>query len=131
MLSLCYNILKEREKKAKAKGGFKMTKELLNLNDKQIEKLISLGAKRWTKYGRDRLYIRDTAKELGLDYDRYNTGNIRYASFNGEKISNSQCRRMLDQIDGAYINLATGEIMMGGREEEAQMFISALEKIIL
>lgn len=108
-----------------------MTKELLNLNDKQIEKLISLGAKRWTKYGRDRLYIRDTAKELGLDYDRYNTGNIRYASFNGEKISNSQCRRMLDQIDGAYINLATGEIMMGGREEEAHMFISALEKIIL
>ena len=121
-----YNIIKEREiKKAKAKGGFKMTKEVFNLTDEQIEKLISLGAKRWTKYDRD------IAKELGLDYDRYNTGNIRYASFNGEKISNSQCRRMLDQIDGAYINLATGEIMIGGREEEAQMFISALEKIIL
>lgn len=108
-----------------------MAKEVFNLTDEQIEKLISLGAKRWTKYDRDRLYIRDIAKELGLDYDRYNTGNIRYASFNGEKISNSQCRRMLDQIDGAYINLATGEIMIGGREEEAQMFISALEKIIL
>lgn len=129
---MVFNIIKEREiKKAKAKGGFKMTKEVFNLTDEQIEKLISLGAKRWTKYDRDRLYIRDIAKELGLDYDRYNTGNIRYASFNGEKISNSQCRRMLDQIDGAYINLATGEIMIGGREEEAQMFISALEKIIL
>lgn len=107
-----------------------MMRELFHLTDEQIEKLISLGAKRWTKYGRDRLYIRDAAENLGLKCERYNTGNVRSASFRGEKISNSQCSRMLDQIDGSYIDLSTGEIRMDGRANEAALFINAIADIL-
>lgn len=60
----------------------------------RIAELEALGFKRWQKNGMDRLYINATT--LGLRYERYRTGNVRCAWFNGLDISNSECRRMLD-----------------------------------
>lgn len=58
------------------------------MTQEQIAKLETKGFKRWTKGNLDRLYI--NASQLGLVCDYYNTGNIKYAEFNGEHISNSQ-----------------------------------------
>lgn len=77
------------------------------MNEKMINDLIDMGAKRWTKGDHDRLYI--TAEILGLEYESYSTGNVRYAEFKGEQISNSLAREML--ASKCYIDLTTGEIV--------------------
>lgn len=59
----------------------------------RIDRLVAAGARRWTKGSMDRLYI--NADVLGYEYERYNTGNIRYAEYNGERISNSEMGRVL------------------------------------
>ena len=59
----------------------------------RIEELEALGFKRWQKGNMDRLYI--NASMLGLHYGRYNTGNIKWADFQGQRISNCEARRML------------------------------------
>ena len=76
------------------------------LSDQKIAELVEIGFNRWTKGGFDRLYI--NAEHLGLKCLYYNTGNIRYAKFDGETISNCQARR----YKGAktYIDIKTGKI---------------------
>ena len=62
------------------------------------QKLIEIGCTVWEKYGRKRIYINsdeEIEKVFGLSVSRYNTGNICSAFLNGEKISNSQARRLL------------------------------------
>ena len=71
----------------------------------RIEELEALGFKRWTKNGMDRLYI--NASVLGLNCSHYNTGNISGAWFNGDRISNSEGRRM--SWAKTYIDIKTGK----------------------
>ena len=56
------------------------------MKDRAIRLLEAKGAKRWSKNGKDRLYV--TAEEIGLTTDRYKSGNIRHAEWCGEAISN-------------------------------------------
>ena len=107
-----------------------MLKEKINLTEEGIEKLVALGATRWSKYGKDRIYLKNIAKELGLEFERYNTGNICSATFKGEVISNSKCGRMLGQMEKAFIDITTSEIVMEGREEEGQLLIDSLKEIL-
>lgn len=97
-----------------------------------IERLIELGANRWTKYGKDRLYLRHFINE-NLDYkiDKYNTGNIRYAEIKGEKISNSMAYKLWICFENAYIDLTTGKIYADGQKEEEAIEIieELLEKV--
>lgn len=76
------------------------------MDNVKIEKLESLGFKRWTKGDIDRLYV--NASVLGLECDYYNTGNIKYAEFNGEHISNCQARRMREAK--TFIDIKTGKL---------------------
>ena len=84
-----------------------------------IERLIDLGASRWTKYGKDRLYLRHFIMD-NLDYkiDKYNTGNIRYAEIKGSQISNSMANKLWTCFENSYIDLATGKIYADGQKEE-------------
>lgn len=75
------------------------------LDDVKIAAFEKAGFRRWTKYGMDRLYV--TAKSIGLEVERYNTGNIRSAVMNGETISNSQAKKILADINGAYVDVKT------------------------
>ena len=74
------------------------------MTETMIEKLTEKGFSRWTKGAMDRLYI--NANDLGLYTDSYKSGNICYASFNGEEISHAHALRML----GAkiWIDVETG-----------------------
>ena len=76
------------------------------LNEMKINELIKNGFNRWTKGNMDRLYI--NAAQLGLVCEYYNSGNICYAEFNGEKISNSRARSM--KSAKTFIDIKTGKI---------------------
>lgn len=76
------------------------------MKDATIKKYEAAGFKRWTKNGMDRLYI--DAEALGLEVERYGTGNIKSATWQGEKVSNADARRIL--ASKAYIDVETGEL---------------------
>lgn len=100
------------------------------LTQEQIERLVNAGASRWTKYERDRLYIKRLADLIGLSYTKYNTGNISSAELNGETISNSECNRILAALDKAYIDLKTNTVYIDGRDDAAEVIIAGLENYL-
>ena len=79
-----------------------------------IDKLVEMGATRWTKGGKDRLYLNDAGREIvGLELVRYNNGSISCARLDGEVIRNSDGGRISTWAGSAYIDLATDELVMG------------------
>lgn len=87
------------------------------MNEKKINTLLAMGASRWTKYGRDRLYLRNCYQELlKIKISYYNSGNISCASLDGEGISNSEANRIKDMAYGCYIDLMKDEIVVDGKE---------------
>lgn len=100
------------------------------LTQDQIERLVNAGASRWTKYERDRIYIKRLADLIGLSYTKYNTGNISSAELNGEAISNSECNRILAALDKAYIDLKTNTVYIDGRDDAAEVIIAGLERYL-
>lgn len=72
----------------------------------KIEALEDMGFNRWTKAGMDRMYI--NASSLGLICQYYKTGNISDAEFAGERISNSEARRM--KAAKTFVDLKTGRL---------------------
>lgn len=79
---------------------------MTRLTDLQIDRAEAAGFRRWTKAGKDRLYI--NATELGLEVAYYKTGNISSAKWCGERISNADARRLLGSK--VYVDVATGEL---------------------
>ena len=76
------------------------------MNTEMIEKCEAAGMTRWTRYGKDRLYI--SASILGLHCTYYKTGSISTATLNGEHISNSEGYRLKQA--STYIDVETGEL---------------------
>ena len=60
------------------------------MTNEMIERLVAMGCNEWKKHGYHRLYV--DIESIGLRISRYNTGNISYAEFDGEKISNCAAR---------------------------------------
>lgn len=79
---------------------------MARITDKLITKLESMGFNRWQKGSMDRLYINSTT--LGLTVERYKTGNVSYAEWRGERISNSRGSALA--AAKTYINVATGTL---------------------
>lgn len=86
-------------------GGYDGRKDK-TMTDTMIAKLEEFGFKRWQKGNYDRLYI--NASDLGLVCEHYKTGNIHYAEFKGEHISNSRARAM--EYAKTYIEVKTGKL---------------------
>ena len=81
------------------------------ITDEQIKSMELAGFKRWTKGEYDRLYI--NADRLGLDVDYYKTGNICYATWKGEKISNTRAGEMLYSTK-VFVDATNGEVVASG-----------------
>lgn len=97
------------------------------MTEKMISRLIDMGCRRWTKGEHDRLYI-DSAV-LGLQVERYKTGNISYAEFRGERISNSRAADLADIK--IWIDLHTGELHTKGfRSAACATMREAAEELI-
>ena len=87
------------------------------MTDKKLETLLAMGASRWSKYGRDRLYLRNCYQELlKMKISYYNSGNISSASIDGEGISNSEAYRIKDMAYDCYIDLIKDEIVVDDKE---------------
>lgn len=95
------------------------------LNERMIEKMTNKGFNRWQKGNMDRLYI--NARDLGLECDYYNTGNIKSARLNGEHVSNRQADKML--YAKTYVDVKTGALVSGHEwlEEAAEALIAEIE----
>lgn len=76
------------------------------MDEKDINKLMAAGGKRWTKYNKDRIYF--DAETLGLDASYYKTGNVSNATWQGESISNADARRLLGSK--VYVDVADGTL---------------------
>lgn len=75
------------------------------------QRLVEMGASRWTKGGHERIYFNDLAEKLiGLEFEFYHSGNVSAAWLNGEPISNSEGRRIAGALSGLYLNAATGKL---------------------
>lgn len=101
---------------------------MTKLSEKQIEKMEANGFNRWTKGDYDRMYfnIEDTD---AMDVERYNTGNISYAELNGKEISHAEAGRIL--AVKAYVDVATGEVVVNGHNEEAEEIVKEeIEKVL-
>lgn len=72
--------------------------------------MTAIGGNRWTKNGMDRVYINNWHEFAGIEVSRYNTGNICYAEYQGETISNSQAGKLLGSIDKVWFDAATGKL---------------------
>ena len=74
---------------------------------------------RWTKTGYDgkkydRIYF--NAEDLGMKVEYYNSGNVSGASIDGEKVSNSEAKRILGSK--AFLDLTTGKLHIDDKMEE-------------
>jgi hypothetical protein len=76
--------------------------------------LTAIGGRRWQKNGMDRVYLNDAHQYLGLEVDRYKSGNIWAAYLDGEKISNAEAGRIASAMDKVYFDLTTGELRIQG-----------------
>jgi hypothetical protein len=74
------------------------------------ETMVAIGGNRWTKAGKDRVYINDWAQYLPLEINRYNTGNICWAAWDGETIANRQAGLILGSIDKVWFDAADGKL---------------------
>ena len=73
-------------------------------------KLIALGGNEWKAYGKHRIYF-DTEIQcelLGLEIQRYKTGNISSATLNGEDISNTRAAKIIGSLDKFWYDIKTG-----------------------
>lgn len=67
------------------------------------ERLTEVGGSRWKRGEIDRIYFNDLHKWYGLECSHYGTGNISAATLNGESISNSQARKILNNFNGVRV----------------------------
>lgn len=99
------------------------------MNQEKIEKLIKMGAKRWTMLDMDRLYLNKAGVKLSNIYFKYrHTGSIEEAFINGVSVSNKKARKMKDKVSNAYIDLKTDELIMEIKYEEDEDLKRLLEE---
>ena len=87
----------------------------------------------WIKNNFARLYLNEkTIRAIGYDWERYNTGNICYATLDGQKISNSEMKRVMLGVDKMFIDLKTGKMMDGTRfvRREVEMTDDVRDRIM-
>src|SRR5512136_1768988 len=71
------------------------------------EQMIAIGGKEWTKSdGTVRVYLNHVDNLIGMDVERYKSGNVRHAEILGEKISNRRATTLL----AAKVYWENGEI---------------------
>lgn len=76
----------------------------------------------WENFGHNRVYFNswDIAKNQGLQWSGYNSGNIRSAKLNGSGISNGECRRILNGFARKiWYDLNDGEFRTDGENSYA------------
>jgi hypothetical protein len=76
----------------------------MNNKEKKVAKMIEMGGKEWIKGSMHRIYFNIEAlmNIVGLKCSYYNTGNISSATFDGEVISNSRAKKIIDVLSDKF-----------------------------
>ena len=94
-----------------------MTTATTTTTEKFITALEEKGFKRWTKGDKDRMYI--DAEKLGLKVQKYGSGAVKHAEWDGEKISNREGASMLHAK--TYLDLTD----MSVHSDDSDLFAAA------
>ncbi len=135
VMTRAWEIAKEAEKASGYKAveffaealrmAWKEAKEMTD--EEKIAVLESKGFKRWTKYGKDRMYI-DAKTLLNLDIHYRKSGTISFSEMDGETISHGEAYRLLGSK--IWIDLADFSKHVNADEWEADEIITpALDKL--
>ena len=100
---------------------------MAKINEEMVKELEAKGLKRWTKNGMDRLYANPNV--YGVEFDYYKSGNIRYASINGDAVSNAEGRRF--KATKAYIDIEDGSVHVRTATDYESEIRKALESMLL
>ena len=102
----------------------KITKDA-RITDAQIEALEKLGYKRWTKYGKDRLYAAEAC--IGLEIEGQGR-RIFYSALDGKEISHASAERLACGVSSAYIDIETGRFY-GFSDDAYELAVAKIEEI--
>ena len=75
-----------------------------------VETMTAIGGSRWTKAGKDRVYINNWAEFAGLETAHYGTGNIASATYRGETVSNRQAGLIAGALNKVWFDTADGKL---------------------
>lgn len=85
--------------------------EVATITESNLNKLIAMGATRWTKYNKDRLYLSKAGKNIiNLVVEYGKKGHWDRVTVDGEETSNHQAGKIMMMYDHAYIDLTTGKL---------------------
>ena len=96
-----------------------------------INKLIAIGGNEWNAGNHHRIYFNDLPEWFGLELSYYGTGNISLAKLNGEKVSNSQARKLVSALDigKLFYDVNNGEWIAQRLDESlAETCIESIER---
>lgn len=68
------------------------------------ETMVAIGGSHWQRGDKDRVYLNDWAQFIGLEVERYKSGNIWNATLNGETISNGEAGRLLGAVHKVFFD---------------------------
>ncbi|GAB3214304.1 hypothetical protein GCM10027294_53620 [Marinactinospora endophytica] len=74
-----------------------------------VENLIAVGGKRWQRGDKDRIYFNNWHEFAGIETTHYGTGNISWAAYQGETVSNSQGYKLLASVEKLWFDVADGK----------------------
>lgn len=78
-----------------------------------IDKLMEMGARRWTKGEKDRLYLNAAGAPMaGLEISRYRSGSVSSARLDGETITNARGSLLVAMVERGYIDLTTDKVVL-------------------
>ncbi|SFD14698.1 hypothetical protein [Streptomyces aidingensis] len=73
--------------------------------------IIAIGGRRWTKAGKDRVYLNNIAGFIGLELTHYRTGNVSSAALNGRGIANGRAAGIASAVQKLYFDVAEGRLV--------------------
>lgn len=69
---------------------------------KLTDALLRIGSE-WEKGGKHRIYFNGLSSYLGVETSRYGSGHISGATLGGERISNSEAKRIIGRVINASV----------------------------
>lgn len=70
-----------------------------------VENLVAVGGREWKRGNRHRVYFNNLIDFLPLEVERYKSGSISWAAWEGEEIANRQALLILQSVDGVYYDV--------------------------
>src|SRR5690606_16703203 len=97
-----------------------------------VENLVAVGGREWKRGACHRVYFNNLIDFLPLEVERYKSGRISWASWEGEEISNRQAYLILESVENVYYDVATGEFRgcYGLRESRIASKQEVWEKLV-